>query len=110
MHGKFAHKNWFRFVLLAVAGIALAGLAVMLLWNWLAPAVFGLSHIHYLQALGLLILSRILFRGHPNFRAHWRRHMEQRWQEMTPEERDNFRVGLCSCWGRGRSAESSPKE
>jgi hypothetical protein len=110
MHGKFASRNWFRFVLLAVVGIALAGLVVMLLWNWLAPALFGLKQIHYLQALGLLVLSRILFHGKPNVRAHWRRHMEERWQEMTPEEREKFRAGLWSCWGRGKAGEPSPKE
>ncbi|MBI1423226.1 MAG: hypothetical protein GC149_07160 [Gammaproteobacteria bacterium] len=110
MHGRFRKRNWFRFALLAIVGIALASLVVMLLWNWLAPAVFGLTKIHYLQAIGLLILSRILFRGQPNIRGHWRRHMEQRWQEMAPEERENFRAGMWSCWGRGKYDESTPKE
>lgn len=32
----------------------------MWLWNWLMPAIFGLPTIGYLQALGLIILSRIL--------------------------------------------------
>lgn len=45
-------------VLVAVA-IALFGLVVMLLWNLLMPAIFGLSVITFWQALGLLILSKI---------------------------------------------------
>lgn len=110
MHGKFANRHWGKFVLLALAGIALAGLAVMLLWNWLTPALFGWKHIHYLQAVGLLVLSRILFRGQPNIRAHWRRHMEERWQTMTPEEREKFRAGLWSRCRRTSSDEASSKE
>lgn len=37
------------------------GLIVNLLWNWLMPEIFNLSRISYLQALGLLVLSKILF-------------------------------------------------
>jgi len=36
---------------------------VMALWNWLMPALFGLKTIRFLQALGLLVFSRILFGG-----------------------------------------------
>lgn len=36
-------------------------LAVMLLWNWLMPVIFGLTTITFWQALGLLALSKILF-------------------------------------------------
>ncbi len=35
--------------------------AVQLLWNWLMPAIFGTRTITYFQALGLLLLSRLLF-------------------------------------------------
>jgi hypothetical protein len=42
---------------------ALFGFAVMLLWNWLLPAVAGLPEITFWQALGLLVLSRILLGG-----------------------------------------------
>ena len=41
--------------------LALFGLVVMVLWNWLMPALFDLPPVNYGQALGLLILSRILF-------------------------------------------------
>ena len=34
---------------------------LMFLWNWLMPAIFGLTIITFWQALGLLILSKILF-------------------------------------------------
>ena len=55
-------------VVLGVVGItALAfvfGLALMLLWNWLMPAVFGLPQVTYWQAVGLLVLAHILFKSH----------------------------------------------
>lgn len=38
----------------------------MLLWNWLMPTLFGLVKINWLQALGLNILSGILFRNSCN--------------------------------------------
>ncbi len=34
---------------------------VQLLWNWLMPEIFGLKPVTYLQALGLLVLTRLLF-------------------------------------------------
>ncbi len=43
--------------------------ALMLLWNWLMPLIFGLTVITFWQALGLLVLSKILFgKGH---RPNW---------------------------------------
>ena len=43
--------------------LALGGLVVMLLWNWLVPELFAGHAVTYWQALGLLALSRILFGG-----------------------------------------------
>jgi hypothetical protein len=48
---------------MALAFIAVITLILMLLWNALLPAIFGLTSITYWQALGLFILSKILFSG-----------------------------------------------
>ena len=74
--------------------------AVMLLWNWLMPAVFGLIVISYWQALGLLVLCRILFGsfgGHHTILGammhgglHGRHHLRKKWRQMTPEQRKEF--------------------
>lgn len=40
-------------------------LLIMLLWNWLMPAIFGLATISFWKACGLYILSAILFRSQP---------------------------------------------
>lgn len=36
---------------------------VMWLWNWLMPDIFGLQTITFLQAMGLVALSSLLFRS-----------------------------------------------
>lgn len=81
-----------------IVGIALfitiGGELVMHLWNWLAPLLFGWRQITFWQALGLLILCRILFGSHgfrPGHRSNFRRRMAQRWEQMTPEEREKVR-------------------
>jgi hypothetical protein len=103
-----------KFVLFAVLFVALLfllGFVVMWLWNWLMPALFGLKSIGYWQAFGLIILSKILFGGFARsgggggyrrrrLRERWRQRMWERWEEMTPEEREKFRQGLRGCWDR----------
>jgi len=89
---------------LAMLGIALfiaiGGEVVMHLWNWNLPAVFGWRQITFWQALGLFALCRILFgdlgmraRGPhgSNFRRRMEERMAERWEKMTPEERERFR-------------------
>ena len=81
-----------RFLVLAVVAVAVFGYVVMSLWNWVVPAVTGLHPVSFAQALGLLVLSRILFggwRGHGG--GHWRQRMRDRWEQMSPEERERFR-------------------
>ena len=51
------------FLPLGILFIALFGFAVMSLWNWLMPELFGLKAIGYWQAMGLMVLSRIFFGG-----------------------------------------------
>ena len=49
-----------RMIVFAAAFVLLASAGVMLLWNALIPVIFGGSPITWIQALGLLILARIL--------------------------------------------------
>jgi hypothetical protein len=107
---------------LAILGIALftfiGGELVMRLWNWLLPPLFGWRVITFWQALGLLVLCRILFGGlghHGPGRSGMRRRMrermeermEQRWEQMTPEERERFRQGMSARCGFGASPGQS---
>ena len=79
------------------------GVVVMGLWNWLMPALFGVPVIGYWQAVGLLVLSKLLlggFRGVGRGRGHgghfgpWRARMAERWANMSEEERAEFRAGM----------------
>jgi Ca2+/H+ antiporter, TMEM165/GDT1 family len=68
---------------------------VMLLWNATLPGVLGVNCISYWQAVGLLILSKILFSGFPartfghNFHDP-RKEIIAKWKHLTPEERENM--------------------
>jgi hypothetical protein len=99
--------RWMRVIFiapLAILGLLLfifiGGEAVMHLWNWLLPPLFGWRQLTFWQALGVLALCRILFGGfgfHRSGRSNIRRRMAERWEHMTPEERERFRKGI---WGR----------
>lgn len=105
-------RNWIArglmFAPFAVLFVAVFGFVVMSLWNWLMPTLFGWKLVSFWQAVGLVILSKILFggfRGHPGRHRYWRHRMMERWEQMTPEERDKFREGLR---GRCRGFEPPP--
>ena len=110
-------RFWIRRVagimLVAVAGIFLLGTLVMLLWNNLLPALFHAPVISFWQALGVLVLSKILFggfRGGHWGRQHWKQKMEKKWQTMTPEEREKFQQEWKSRCGRGFTARFEKEE
>ena len=96
-----------------VAFAALGGWVVMRLWNWLTPAVFGWHVITFWQALGLLLLSRILFGGlglHSHARARAGSRMGDRWHAMSQEERDRIRKGIGTILGLGTEPGESRSE
>jgi hypothetical protein len=98
--------------------IALGGEIVRLLWNSLLPALFGLREITFWQGLGLLVLCRILFGGFgfhgsggSNARRRMRDRMAERWESMTPEDRERFRVYMRERCGFSRPFhETKPSE
>jgi len=75
-------------------------LVVMGLWNWLAPPLFGRPEINFWQAAGLLLACRILFGGLRGYAGmHWRRRLAERWEQMSPQERERVQAGLRGCCG-----------
>ena len=93
-------RNWMfkaaKIALLAVVFVSVAGAVVMWLWNALVPDIFGASEITWGQALGLLVLARLLVggRGHggPGGRRRWRKHWERKLANMSPEERARWKA------------------
>lgn len=75
-------------ICIAVPGLlALCGMVTMWLWNALMPAIFKLPEIGFWQAVGILILSQILFKsGHASQagRSHWKK--RQVWKHMREDE------------------------
>jgi hypothetical protein len=104
-----------------IFALAILGLLAMLLWNALIPDLFHGPMLNYWQAVGLVLLSRVLvgFRGS---RRHWwkpwhwrRRHLNgpgkkwgwewecgpscgpsshdwRKWARMNPEERERAKA------------------
>lgn len=101
-----------KFALFAALALAVLSFVVMRLWNWLMPVLFGLHQIRFWQALGLLVLSKILLggvRGPRGAHMHWRGRMMERWEQMTPEEREKFRGGMRGRCGPFGSRTVEPK-
>jgi len=113
-------KRWKRLVFiapLAILGmllfVAIGGEIVRQLWNWLLPPLFGWRQITFWQAVGMLALCRILFGGfgwHGSGRSSFRRRMAERWEHMTPEERERFRQSWRGRWGFGPSTGESKEQ
>jgi hypothetical protein len=104
--GMRCKPRCWKMVLLVLLGIAALGWAVMALWNWLLPELFfGVKEISYVQAIGVLLLSKILFGG---FRGHGGHHKwhQHRLESMTPEEREKFQSGLRGCCGSGKQQDT----
>ena len=75
--------------------VATAGFSAvtMLLWNALLPDIFGIATINFWQALGLLVLGRLLFGGlgaMSHLHDHHHNSIREKWLKMKPEERKEF--------------------
>ena len=109
-------RKWFFIISAAILAIplfiAIGGEVVLHLWNWLLPPIFGWRYITFWQAVGILALCRILFGGHgwrgPG-RSNFRRRMSERWEKMTPEEREKFRHGMRDRCGHFEAPPAEPK-
>lgn len=104
---KYSRRRKFGFVIMAILFAIAIGFVIMLLWNWLMPELFGLTEISYWQAVGLLILSKILFGGgwskkqHPRHSNYWKKRFMSKWDNMCEEDRDKIKEKL-----KGHSAGS----
>jgi Ca2+/H+ antiporter, TMEM165/GDT1 family len=95
MRGRFNERKILFFIPFVLVLIAAITGVIMLLWNNVLAVVLHISTVTFWQALGILVLSKILFGG---FRGggqwgkrQWGKKMMQRWDGMTPEEKEKFR-------------------
>ena len=95
-HRRFGPMKIFFFLLAGALFILSMGIVVMLLWNAILPNLVGVNTIRLWEAVGLLVLSRILFGG-----FHWNKHRgkwksrrsqwKDKWMNMSQEERATFK-------------------
>ncbi|MCH5715128.1 hypothetical protein [Niabella hibiscisoli] len=81
-------------VLCGAAAVFLFSAIVMLLWNAVLPDVLPVRPVNYWQAMGILVLSKILFSGfggggRKKFGS--RGELRDKYRNMGEEERQKFR-------------------
>ncbi|MBP6731425.1 MAG: hypothetical protein KA149_05160 [Chitinophagales bacterium] len=98
---------------LFVVAFVVFGYVTMYLWNWLMPYLFHLPVIDFKMAMGLVLLSKILFGGmHMRGNGGWgqRKYWKAKWQSMTPEEREKFKEDFAvRCKHKWGKAEYKPE-
>ena len=102
-----------KVALFGTLAVAAVSFLVMGLWDVLMPGIFGVRAITFWQALGLLVLSKLLFGGfrpYPGSGPRWRRRMMERWEQMTPEEREKFKQGMSHGCNLRHSGEAPTRE
>lgn len=106
-------RFWFgkavMILVFCTAFVMLFSFIVMSIWNAILPDVLGVKTISFWQALGILVLSKILFSGFggfhhkkEQFRNRFRQKMMDKWEHMTPEEKQKFKdewKNRCGGWG-----------
>lgn len=104
-----------KWTVVCVLFVFLFGYITMMLWNWLLPEIFGLRAINFWQALGLLLLSKILFGGFKgkgwgssHEGIHWKQRYYQKMSGMTPEEKDRFKARVWEKWCSDKNVSNKP--
>jgi len=96
------HSRILRFILFLIIAFVLTvplSFIIMALWNNVLVTVLHVSIINFWQALGLFALSKILFGGFPgkpgwgrhNYRRQQMEEMRNKWFNLSPEEKKEFR-------------------
>ncbi len=84
-------RKIFFFLLIIPAMLFLFGLIVMLLWNAVLTYLVNVPEITYWQAVGLLVLCRILTGSLRFGMRRGKSHFKEKWMGMSAEERTKFK-------------------
>ena len=110
---KFWIKKGLMILVFGSIAVTVFGFIVMALWNNILVPVLNINTVSFWQALGILLLSKILFggfhgRGRWGGSTAWKEKMKQRFETMTPDEREKFKAEWKNrCGGRWTRFESS---
>ncbi|MCB0471639.1 MAG: hypothetical protein KDC69_06750 [Flavobacteriaceae bacterium] len=113
MKNKFTSRRRFFFLVPVILVFGLSAL-VMWLWNAILPDLINVNSITYWQALGILLLSKILFGGfsgcgghrHFTHKRHFINEM-RKMKDMTPEEREKFKTAWKQHFRNSRCSEKN---
>lgn len=108
-----------RIVLQVLGGIAffilailMLGYVTMYLWNWIMPYLFHLPVVDFYMAIGMVLLSKILFgtvRVKGNGPWGQRKYWKAKWESMPEDEREQFKRDFaerCSKkWGKVKASQ-----
>lgn len=112
---KIYFTKCLKIFLITTLAVFALGFVFMLLWNWLMPEIFGLTEITWHQAIGLLVLCKILFGfglSKPKCNkcdkevaedtcstppSKWKEKMKNRFDSMSDEEKEQLKK-RCGSW------------
>jgi len=104
MYGK-SRFGWFAkgvfFLVMAAVFVFVLGSVVMWLWNALLPDITGVKQITFWQAVGLFVLSRILFGGFRwggGRKKKWKAKRKAMWREKMAGMDDDKKAELKAKW------------
>jgi len=82
-------------IIIAVIFAIIFGYFVMLLWNWIMPALFGLPEITYWMGFGIILLGRLIFGnfgpGHHKCNDHHKYHFRSSCRTDKYRKWNNFK-------------------
>lgn len=91
-----------KWTVMCILFVLLFGWVTMFLWNYLIPPLFNGPAINFWQALGLLLLSKILLSGFGGRGAHtgmrWKQRYYEKLSAMSPEDRERFKARMREKW------------
>ena len=116
----YYRRRWPRFLafflIIGPLAIFIFGTVVQWLWNNVLATIVNVHTVTFWQALGILVLSKILFTGFMGggSRRYYQRRMMRDWDKLSPEEKEKFRQDWrdrCGPWGERswRSDSSTPQ-
>ena len=102
-------------IMIGAAIVALVAFVVMTLWNWLIPSIFiNGPEITYWQALGIMVLSKILFGGFKHHRPptcftdkteSWKQKFREKWNCMDEDRKTKIRDHMFARFHGGEKSD-----
>lgn len=80
----------FVFAVFIIGLFFLACYVLMRLWNWLLPDIFDITTITYWQAVGIMVLAKLIFGFGGGSSSSKRKEKTRKWQEKKRER--------CNSW------------